>query len=502
MSSAAREWRLADLMAGTANVPAGGDTIITGLALDSRKLVPGDLFLAVAGAGCHGLNYLPQALERGAAAVAWEPADGISGPPPSGRIPCIAVADLRQRAGMIADRFFGHPSRHMNVIGVTGTDGKTSVSQFIAQILDEDEARCGVIGTLGSGLYGETPVAGIHTTPDPLTLHATLAAMRERGARRVVMEVSSHALDQGRVSGIAFDVAVFTNLSRDHLDYHGSERAYADAKRRLFGMPGLAHAVLNLDDRFGREIADSLSSGIRVIGYGLGPAEDYRMPALVASAITGRPEGTHFRVGTPWGDGEVETRLLGRFNVLNALAALGAALALDADLYDALDRLAHLRPVAGRMERFGGGTQPTLVVDFAHTPNALEHVLHALRAHCTGRLWCVFGAGGNRDRGKRPLMAQAVAQHADAIVVTSDNPRREDPMAIIEDIVAGFDGRRREVRIEPDRAAAIRLAWDSAQPGDIILIAGKGHETVQIVGDEERPWSDREFARCLVEEGA
>lgn len=492
-----RDWRLAELLAGTASVPAGGDTIISGLALDSRRVNPGDLFLAVAGASSHGLNYLSEALGRGAVAVAWEPVDGISGPPPSGRIPCVAIPDLRARSGYIADRFYNHPSRSMNVVGVTGTDGKTSVSQFVAQLLDEDEARCGVIGTLGHGPYGEAATASAYTTPDALTLHATLAAMRDRGVRRVVMEVSSHALDQGRINGVAFDVAVLTNLSRDHLDYHGSLEAYAAAKRSLFETPGLTHAVLNLDDRFGHEILAALGTEIHVLGYGLGSAETYPSETIVATQIAGRPDGTRFHVETPWGGGDVEMQLLGRFNVMNTLAALGTVLALGADLYDALDRLSHLRPVPGRMERFGGGNQPTLVVDFAHTPNALEHVLHALRAHCKGSLWCVFGAGGDRDRGKRPLMAEAVAQYADRIVVTSDNPRREDPLAIIEDIMGGFDGRRRLVQVEPDRAAAIRKAWTEAGTGDVILVAGKGHESVQIVGDEERPWSDREFARSL-----
>lgn len=501
MTAHSPNWTLEDLLEGVAAVPAGGDTAITGLSLDSRLVQSGDLFFALTGRHNHGLDHVPEALSRGAAAVVWEPAEGMGMRMPGSGVPFIAMPGLRGCMGRIADRFHGHPSRQMNIVGVTGTDGKSSVCQFAAQILDEDEARCGVIGTLGNGLYGELHDADLRTTPDALAVHRLLAEMRDRGVRRVVIEVSSHALDQDRVAGVAFDVAVFTNLSRDHLDYHGSERAYAEAKRKLFAMPGLGHVVLNLDDPFGKDLCEGLAPGVEVIGYTLDDSRECG-ETIHASGIAATERGMRFHVRTPWGEGEVETGLIGRFNVQNALAALGAALSLGGDLRDMLDRLNHLRAVPGRMECFGGGGRPMIVVDYAHTPNALEHVLRALREHCEGALWCVFGAGGDRDRGKRPLMAEAVKQHADRIVVTSDNPRGEDPMAIIADIMQGFDGQRRSVQVEPDREAAIRLAWNEAAAGDVILVAGKGHETVQIVGEQRLPWSDCDFARALAEGGS
>lgn len=472
---------------------------VAGLALDSRRLRPGEVFLACRGSREHGLAHARQALDRGAAAIVWEPGPGLA-PPAGTGVPAVAVPRLGERVGIIADRYYGQPSRAMTVIGVTGTDGKTSVSQFLAQALDQERARCGVIGTLGYGLWGELQAGG-HTTPDPVTLQGELARMREQGARWLSMEVSSHALAQGRVSGVAFDQAIFTNLSRDHLDYHGSLEAYGAAKRRLFEWPGLEYAILNLDDPYGRALSRSLQ-GPRVLGFGLAGPGAYAVEAVTASGIELRPRGLRCRVHTPWGEGELEAPLLGRFNLQNLLAVLAALLALGVELQESLLRLRGLRTVPGRMEAWGGDGRPLAVVDYAHTPAALRQALEALRGHCTGRLWCVFGCGGERDRGKRPLMARAAEQGADAVIVTDDNPRGEDPQAIVQEILAGFV-RPERVTVERDRARAIGLALEAAGPGDAVLIAGKGHETYQQLGAERLPFSDRaEVARHYGEGGA
>lgn len=487
---------LRELLDGHAVVDqAGADLLISGVALDSRRVRPGDLFLACQGTREHGLAHARQAIEQGAVAVAWEPVEGLE--PLGLSVPAVPVAGLGERAGVIAARFFGHPSRAMTVIGVTGTDGKTSVSQFLAQALDQDGARCGVIGTLGYGLWGDL-IEGGHTTPDAVTLQAELAGLRRQGARWLSMEVSSHALAQGRVNGIAFDHAIFTNLSRDHLDYHGSVEAYAAAKRRLFEWAGLEFAILNLDDAFGQALRGALR-GPRILGYGLAGPGAYAGEVVTARCVDILERGVRAEVHTPWGVGELEAAVLGRFNVLNLLAVLASLLALGIEMNEALLRLRRVRTVPGRMEPFGGHGRPVAVVDYAHTPAALEHVLTALREHCQGRLWCVFGCGGERDRGKRPLMAQAAERLADAVIVTDDNPRGEDGQAIVQEILAGFVDPA-AVTVERDRAAAIGLALSRAQAGDVVLVAGKGHEDYQIVGAERRAFSDRRLVAELLGE--
>ncbi len=488
-------WNLAALLEGLAPVPPGQDTQVTDLCIDSRRAQPGAAFFALAGHRGHGLAHVDAALARGAAAVVWEPAPGVA-PPARLPVPCVAMPELSWRLGEMADRFFGHPSRAMKLVGVTGTDGKTSVTQFLAQALDREPGHCGVIGTLGAGVYGALADTG-HTTPDAVSLHRCLADLRGRGVRHTVMEVSSHALVQGRINGVALDIAVLTNLSRDHLDYHADEAAYAEAKARLFEWPGLGTAILNTDDAFGRRLADRLAERVSILGYGTGGAVSGK-DCVHASDVRFRAEGVSFQVHTPWGNGRLEAGLLGDFNVHNLLAALATLLQLGLSLSDALDRLSGVCTVPGRMERFAGASGASLVVDYAHTPAALAHVLHALRAHCQGRLWCVFGCGGDRDPGKRPLMARAAEQYADHVVVTSDNPRHEDPEEIARQVMAGFEHPER-VRLEPDRRLAVEQAWRGAAPGDVVLLAGKGHETVQIVGDEQRPFSDRALARSLTE---
>ncbi len=483
------------LLQGLAMEALPADCRVTGIALDSRKVQEGDLFLALPGTRSHGASYIAEAVARGAAAVAVDvhPAtEGLA----DGAVPLVQIAELRANVGVIADRFFGHPSRDMWIAGITGTNGKTSVSQFIAQALSID-APCGIIGTLGSGIYGALHHTG-HTTPDAVTVQAELAIQRQAGAKAVAMEVSSHALDQYRVAGVDFDVAVFTNLSHEHLDYHGDMKSYALAKRRLFHRPGLEYAVLNLDDTVGGEWFAELRSRVECIGYGFGTAAHAEQGRVLrGSALELTAGGMSFAVSGPWGSGRISCSLLGRFNASNLLAALAALLARGVAFDTALERLGQVRTVAGRMERFGTSEQPTVVVDYAHTSDALDQVLQALRAHCSGMLWCVFGCGGDRDRGKRPLMGQLAEALADRVMLTDDNPRGENPWDIIEDIQRGMHDPE-SVYVMRDRAAAIQHAIEMAEVGDVVLIAGKGHETEQIVGTEVRPFSDRaEVARCL-----
>ncbi len=491
--------RLSDLLQGYTSADLG-ECAVSGLTLDSRDVTTDMLFLACAGDSRHGLEFLPQALAQGAAAVAWEP-DGewteerVAGLELARPVPMIPVTDLRREASEIAARYFDHPSRHMSIIGITGTNGKTSSTQFLARSL----GRCGIIGTLGNG-FPDALEPATHTTPDPVDLQALMQGMLDSGAEAVAMEVSSHALDQGRVEAVHFDVAVLTNLSRDHLDYHGTMEAYAASKLRLFQRPGLRCAVINLDDPFGRQILDHLPAGVQALSYSLAPVEELpeRLDGwLWARDIRPGIDGIEIKVQTSFGDGEFHSRLLGRFNVSNLLAVLGVLLQHNVSLDDALRRLAGLETVAGRMEKFGGGDQPLVVVDYAHTPDALEHALQAAREHVVGKLICVFGCGGDRDRGKRPQMAEIAERLAHRAIVTDDNPRTEDGDRIVSDILAGMK-RPQEAQVIRDRREAIRTAISDAGAGDLVLICGKGHEDYQLVGDRKLHFCDREEVRAVL----
>jgi UDP-N-acetylmuramoyl-L-alanyl-D-glutamate--2,6-diaminopimelate ligase len=398
------------------------------------------------------------------------------------------VRHLAEQLSAIAGRFYGEPSRNLRLVGVTGTNGKTSVSQLIAQALDRLGERCGIIGTLGTGFHGELEL-GRHTTPDAIGVQAALAGLKQREARAVAMEVSSHGLDQGRVAALAFDVAVFTNLSRDHLDYHGSMDAYAAAKARLFDMPGLSCCVINLDDAFGRQLAAQAREA-RLITYSL---ED---PAATLYCPDARldDEGIHARLVTAQGERILRSPLLGRFNLSNVLAAVGALLGMDYPLDEILEVLPLLQGPAGRMQRLGGAGLPLVVVDYAHTPDALEKVLEALRPHAHGRLLCLFGCGGDRDRGKRPLMAAAAERLADVVLVTDDNPRNEAPEQIFADIRQGFSDAA-AVSFQHGRADAIAAVIAASRGDDVVLLAGKGHEDYQEIRGERLPFSDLEEAQ-------
>jgi UDP-N-acetylmuramoyl-L-alanyl-D-glutamate--2,6-diaminopimelate ligase len=492
------------LLEGLAEMAPGAERAIQGLALDSRTVRPGDLFIACAGTRSDGRRYIAEAKRAGAVAALVEDetsADASFDAPAHGTsVPLIRVARLRERIGLIADRFYASPSRELFVIGVTGTNGKTSCTQFLAQALDHPERRCGLIGTLGYGVPGAL-APGAHTTPDAVRLHGLLSAMRERQVHTVAMEVSSHALDQARVAGVAFDLALWTNLTRDHLDYHGDMERYYAAKRRLFQQPGLRRAVVNADDGYGRRLLGELAPGVETVSYGMGAPIAGTAHVQGADLQLG-PDGLSLRVTSPWGEGRLRSPLLGGFTASNLLGVLAALLAKGIAIEEALRRLAALRTVPGRMEAFGGGgTRPLAVVDYAHTPDALEQVLTALRGHCAGALWCVFGCGGDRDPGKRPAMGAVAERLADRVVVTDDNPRTEDPQRIVDDILAGMSDAR-GVRVDRDRAAAIRYALSAARPGDVVLIAGKGHEDYQILGTERRPFSDRALVASLLGEGA
>ncbi len=487
-----RAMPLHDWLAGEVPALPVFNPLIRGLSSDSRELAEGDAFIALAGETTHGLKFADKAIAARVAAIVFEePA------PKDFMLPAnaIGVHGLRHKLGRLADRFYGSPSEQMTLTGVTGTNGKTSTVQLIAQALSARGTVVGTIGTLGAGLYGKT-VAHDRTTPDVVPVHHLLADMHDAGATQVAMEVSSHGLELGRVDAVAFRVAVFTNLTRDHLDFHGTMAAYGAAKAKLFSWPTLTAAVINLDDAFGRQLYAGLADGVQRIGFSSrGQAE----ASLRADGLTLSPEGLHFTLSEAGQAYQIVSSLLGRFNIDNLLAVAGALRGLDWNLEQVAQVLPALTPVGGRMSRVGGANgRPLLVVDYAHTPDALEQALSSLRAHTPGRLTCVFGCGGDRDRGKRAQMAAIAERSADRVIVTDDNPRSEDGDAIVSDIVAGFTASA-VIEIERDRGRAIALSLAGAGASDVILVAGKGHETYQEVAGVKHPFDDLAVASALIE---
>lgn len=465
---------------------------ISGLSLDSRKVKQQHLFIALKGNTVNAIEFINQAIEKGAAAVLWE-ADTTTGfidlnwrkNAENIEVPIIAVKNLSQQLGNFADRFYAKPSVHVTVCGITGTNGKTSCADFIAQVMSVD-APCGLLGTLGQGIYPELKETGF-TTPDAIICQQWLAQIKEQNAVYAVMEVSSHALVQGRVNGIRFDSAVFTNLSHEHLDFHGDMRRYADAKTKLFEIAGLKNAIINVDDEAGRKIVSGLNKNIRCIRYGL---NENNKPDVYGSEIKLDQDGLSMKVETPWGTGRVSAPVIGDFNASNLLAVLAFMLLHGVEFNEALKRLSKIQSVTGRMQRFGGNNHPLIVVDFAHTPDALEQALISLRQHTKENLWCVFGCGGERDKEKRPLMGAIAEQNADYVVLTNDNPRTENAADIINDIKSGISNKN--IIIEHDRHAAIHYAISQAKAGDVVLVAGKGHETYQLIGKKKIPFNDAE----------
>lgn len=522
---------------------------VADLTLDSRAVRPGSVFLACRGGSAHGLDYAGDAATRGATALLYDPGEGRE---PAGglEIPGLPVPGLRAALGEIASRFFGAPSERLGITAVTGTNGKTTVAHLVAGALSALGRSCGYVGTLGAGLgpavgYGvgsgtgrgfDRPIAtepdagedeggrsgarpdgprftAALTTPDVIELQRTLARLQQAGAQAVALEASSHALDQRRLDGVEIDVAVFTNLSRDHLDYHGSMERYAEAKARLFERETIRSRVLNVDDAFGRELwrrhAASAGGSTIVTGSRIGrdggppPIEQPRDAGgrVLVGALEAGAAGLRLALDTHLGSAELRSPLVGEFNAANLASALGALLAQEVPLAAAVEALSGIAGPPGRMQRVAGGddARPTVIVDYAHTPQALALALAALRPHCRGRLWCVFGCGGERDRGKRAPMAAAAAAGAHRVVITTDNPRGEDPEAIIAEVARGLPAGADALRIA-DRGAAIRRAVGAAGPLDWVVIAGKGHETHQEIGGVRRPFSDAEAARAALRE--
>jgi UDP-N-acetylmuramoyl-L-alanyl-D-glutamate--2,6-diaminopimelate ligase len=484
---------LAWLLAGLVAAPR---VAVRDLRLDSREVRPGDAFVALAGQSTHGLDHLAEALARGATAVIWDPTEGRALPPLPPGVVDVSVPGLRPELGDVADRFYGEPSGEATIAGITGTNGKTTCAWLYALCAGEAGAY---LGTLG---YGHPPAVEptSHTTMDVVSLHRVLRALVDGGGRQVGMEVSSHALDQDRIAGVRMPIGAFTNLTRDHLDYHGTIARYGAAKERLFAARDLAHAIVNVGDPYGRELATRLPPGVELTRVELRGAVPARGRYVVAAELATRASGLELQGETHAGPFRLRSPLIGAFNAENLLVVLGLLLAAGRPLAEALEALAAASPPPGRMETFAlGADGPTLVVDYAHSPDALGKVLAALRAHTRGTLWCVFGCGGDRDAGKRPLMAAAAEAGADRLVITDDNPRTEDPDRIVAMITGALAGRV-PAHVERDRASAIRAAAAQARPGDVVLIAGKGHEDYQIVGRERRAYSDRDVARALAEE--
>jgi UDP-N-acetylmuramoyl-L-alanyl-D-glutamate--2,6-diaminopimelate ligase len=474
-----------------------------GIAADSRAVARGELFLAFPGERTDGRRFIGDAVARGAAAVVWE-RDGFAWPA-AVKVPNVAASGLKALAGPLAAEVCGRPSERLWVAGVTGTNGKTSCSQWIAQALAGAGRKTAVVGTLGMGYPAGAPgrryPAGLeenpNTTPDAVALQRALARFAADGAQAVAMEASSIGIDQHRVAGVRFACALFTNLSRDHLDYHGDMARYADAKLALFRSPGLGHAVVNLDDALGVRIAqDRAGTGVVRTGYSLWPGTGRASGLehwLEAHDIALSDAGARFTLVSDAGRAAVATTLLGRFNVANVLGVIGVLRAAGLPLEAAAQAAGRLAPPAGRMERLGGGDRPLVVVDYAHSPDALDKCLGALRELArSGRLVCVFGCGGDRDRGKRPQMGEAASRHADFVWLTSDNPRGEDPRAIVDEIRPGVSVPH-EVRV--DRREAIAAAVAAARAGDVVLVAGKGHEPYQEIRGRRVPFSDADEAR-------
>jgi len=464
---------------------AGGETSIRGLQLDSRQVQNGDLFLAVPGEQHDGRQFIEQAVANGAVAVLAEaPVAGFVDELP---VPLVEIPELRFDLGPLAARFFGHPSHALHVVGVTGTNGKTTTTSLIAQLGRLQGASCGVIGTLGASL-DDVVADSPNTTPDPISLQKQLAQWRDLGVNTVSVEVSSHALVQGRVHGVEFKTAIYTNLSHDHLDYHGSMEVYARAKLRLFSGAGLRQEVINLDDEYAAQVVAAVPAGVEVLTYSTSRADaDIRV-----DSIDYGPAGVTGQLHTPWGSGRFSSPLAGEFNLANLAAAVTAVVLSGEELPAVLAAVSRLRAVSGRMQTIANERGLQLGVDYAHTPDALEQVLVALKNHVRGDLVTVFGCGGDRDRAKRQVMGRVACRLSDRVVVTSDNPRSEDPAAILTDIAAGCSG---NFELVADRAQAIAMAIRESAAGDCVLIAGKGHENYQIIDGVRHQFSDQEQAR-------
>ena len=473
--------------------------VVSGVQMDSRLLQKGDLFIACFGRNHDARNYIDQAIKDGCSAVFAESDNNWQGIEFRENVPVIAIDHLSAHISEISARFYNQPSTKLSVIGITGTNGKTSCSQFIAQSLTELGFRCGVIGTLGYGICGELKETQL-TTPDAVFTQMALAEMASQSIDPVVMEVSSVGLHQKRVRSVEFNSAIFTNLTRDHLDYHESMEVYGENKKKLFTMPGLAAAIINLDDPFAFSIINNISSDVEIITYSL----KNKVATVFADSIALTPSGFNASVVTPIGNANLSGKLIGYFNFSNVLAVIAALLHYlarqkEISIETICETVSKLQPVDGRMEIIGGSTEITVVVDYAHTPDGLRSALIALKDHFAGEIWCVFGCGGNRDKGKRPLMGEIAETYANRLIITDDNPRNERGDEIVEHILSGITNPG-AVTVVRDRAEAISFAIKNANASDVVLVAGKGHETYQDIAGVKNIFSDAKQVRLALQE--
>jgi UDP-N-acetylmuramoyl-L-alanyl-D-glutamate--2,6-diaminopimelate ligase len=476
--------QLKDLLKGL--VVVDKDMPITGLALDSRTVISGNAFIALAGAKQHGLMHMEQALEKGAGVIIFDPAgSGARLAEQINNVALVAVKGLGLKLGEIAARFYNYPSRTMDVIGITGTNGKTSCSQFLSQLLDD----CGVIGTLGWGDWGKLHNT-LNTTPDALAIQKILAELLNNKKTAVAIEVSSHGLEQGRVNGIEFKGAVFTNISRDHLDYHQSMEAYVQAKLALLEKPGLAFVVVNLDDAYSQQIIAAVPESVVIWGISVKGKTSVTGESVSAANILHQIDGFEFDIRWREYAQRIKVPLYGDFNSDNALTVLSVMLAMGISFHEAVNKLTHIKPVTGRMERVCEGQEPLIFIDYAHTPDALDKVLSSLRKHSNQDLWVVFGCGGNRDRGKRAQMGKIAEHWADHVIVTDDNPRFENGLDIVNEILTGCSSDK--VEVIQNREQAIQQVISRAAENDCIVIAGKGHEQYQEINGVQMPFSDKQ----------
>ena len=494
---------LADLIDGMVELPAKIvkqlHITVTGVQMDSRLLRPGDLFIACFGRNHDARNYVGTAISKGAIAILVESGGDWQGVRQVDEVNIIAIDNLSAKISAIAGRFYAHPSEKLHVFGITGTNGKTSCSQFIAQALNKYGYQCGVMGTLGYGIQGNLKETHL-TTPDAVFTQMALAEMVRDQIDPVVMEVSSVGLHQKRVQAIRFDTAIFTNLTRDHLDYHGSMEAYGENKKKLFAFEKLKTAIINLDDPYALSIINGIASDVEVLTYSLKNS----VASVYAEHLQLTRQGFQARVMTPFGAGEIKGRLLGYFNFSNLLAVIAALITYlsargEFSLDELFAKLSTLQPVNGRMEIIGDDETITAVVDYAHTPDGLRSALVGLRDHFPGKIWCVFGCGGNRDKGKRPMMGEIAETYADRLIIADDNPRNEEGDEIVQHILSGISDKS-VATVMRDRAAAIAYAIDNASEGDVVLVAGKGHETYQDIGGNRLIFSDANQVRLALQQ--
>lgn len=481
--------------------------VVRSLCLDTRQLKNGDAFIALAGIKVDGRNFIAKAIELGAAAILVEADKNWQGLDWLGAVPVIAVENLPARISEIAGHFFSEPSKKLQLIGITGTNGKTTCSLLAAQLLAQLQKKSAVVGTIGYGLLDAASVAPLSqqislltstglTTPDPISLQRILSEMVDGGAVSAAIEVSSHSLQQKRVAGLQFNSAIFINLTQDHLDYHGDLQSYGNAKAQLLQMPGLRTAIINLDDEWASGLAQKAPANVKVISYSIEKIAD-----VYATHIELHAQGVRAHLVSPWGEADIDSPLLGKFNLGNLLAVIAAVCAQGFSLQQVLPLLAQLEPAPGRMQLVSveqSAEEIQVVVDYAHTPDALENTLNAIHQHKAGRVWTVFGCGGDRDKTKRPQMGKIAERLSDYIIVTNDNPRSEDPASIAAEIVRGMS-HPSGCLVIADRAQAIDFAVQQAKAGDIVLIAGKGHEDYQIFAHQTLPFSDSKHARLSLQ---